>query len=40
MRSRLLHETGGLRTFAVVMDKQDEAVAELVRFTQSGPAGR
>lgn len=32
MRSRLLHEVDGLRTFAVVMDKGDEAAAELVRF--------
>lgn len=32
MRSRLLHEVEGLRTFAVVMDKEDEAAAELVRF--------
>ena len=32
MRSRLLYESGGLRTFAVVMEKGDDAAAELVRF--------
>ena len=32
MRSRLLYESDGLRTFAVVMDKGDDAAAELVRF--------
>ena len=32
VKSRLLHEAGGLRTFAVVMDKGDDAPAELVRF--------
>jgi hypothetical protein len=32
MKSRLLHEADGLRTFAVVMDKGDEAVGQLLRF--------
>lgn len=32
MRTRLLYQSGGLRTFAVVMDKGDEASAELARF--------
>jgi predicted DNA-binding protein with PD1-like motif len=32
MRSTLLHETDGLRTFAVVMAKGDEAAEELARF--------
>lgn len=32
MNSRLLHEVTGLRTYAVVMDKDDEAVAELAAF--------
>ncbi|MDN5858994.1 MAG: DNA-binding protein [Pseudonocardia sp.] len=34
MTSRLLHETGGLRTFAVVLDKGEEAVAELLAFAR------
>jgi predicted DNA-binding protein with PD1-like motif len=34
MGSKLLHEVGGLRTFAVVMDKGDEAAEELVRFAR------
>ncbi len=34
MRTRLLHELEGLRTFAVVMDKDDEAVAELTKFAR------
>jgi uncharacterized protein len=32
MKSRQLHEVDGLRTFAVVMDKGDDAVTELGRF--------
>jgi uncharacterized protein len=32
MRSKLLSESEGLRTFAVVMDKGDDAAAELVGF--------
>jgi predicted DNA-binding protein with PD1-like motif len=34
MRSRQLHEADGLRTFAVVMDKDDEVVEELLRFAR------
>jgi predicted DNA-binding protein with PD1-like motif len=34
MKSSLLHETDGLRTFAVVLDKGDEATAELVAFAR------
>ncbi|WP_219417051.1 PPC domain-containing DNA-binding protein [Pseudonocardia nigra] len=34
MRSTLLHETDGLRTFAVVMAKGDEAAEELARFAR------
>ncbi|GAA5125646.1 hypothetical protein GCM10023320_40340 [Pseudonocardia adelaidensis] len=34
MRSTLLHEADGLRTFAVVLDKDDEAVTELVAFAR------
>ena len=34
MRSKVLHEVGGLRTFAVVMDKGDEAAEELTRFAR------
>ncbi|OZM76058.1 PPC domain-containing DNA-binding protein [Pseudonocardia sp. MH-G8] len=34
MKSTLLHETDGLRTFAVVMAKGDEAAEELARFAQ------
>jgi predicted DNA-binding protein with PD1-like motif/Fe-S oxidoreductase len=34
MRSRLLHEVDGLRTFVVVMDKGDEATEELLRFAR------
>jgi hypothetical protein len=34
MKSRLLHEVDGLRTFAVVMDKGDDAAEELVRFAR------
>src|SRR2546430_13392718 len=34
MRSKVLHEVGGLRTFAVVMDKGDEATEELTRFAR------
>lgn len=34
MRSRLLHEVDGLRTFAVVMDKDDDAVEQLTRFAR------
>ena len=34
MRNLLLHEIDGLRTFAVVLDKGDEAVAELVAFAR------
>jgi len=34
MKSRLLHEADGLRTFAVVMDKGDEAVEQLLHFSQ------
>lgn len=30
----LLHEVDGLRTFAVVMDKGDEAAGELLRFAR------
>lgn len=34
MRSRLLHEVDGLRTYVVVMDKGDDAAEELVRFAR------
>jgi predicted DNA-binding protein with PD1-like motif len=34
MKSRLLHETDGLRTFAVVLDKDDEVTEELARFAR------
>jgi uncharacterized protein len=34
MRSQLLYDNNGLRTFAVVMDKGDEAVTELSRFAR------
>ncbi|MFR9801252.1 PPC domain-containing DNA-binding protein [Pseudonocardia sp. RS010] len=34
MKARLLHGVDGLRTFAVVMDKGDEAAAELVAFAR------
>lgn len=34
MRSRLLHEVDGLRTYVVVMDKGDDAAGELVRFAR------
>ena len=32
MKSKLLHESNGQRTFAIVMDSGDEAMAELKRF--------
>jgi uncharacterized protein len=32
VRSTLVHESGELRTFVVVMDKGDDAAAELARF--------
>jgi predicted DNA-binding protein with PD1-like motif len=32
MRSKLIHEAAGQRTFVVVMDAGDEAVSELTRF--------
>jgi uncharacterized protein len=34
MRSKLLHESNGQRTFAVVLDKGDEAAGELVEFAR------
>lgn len=34
MRNKLLHEVDGLRTFVVVMDKGDDAAAELARFAR------
>lgn len=34
MKSRMLHEADGLRTFAVVMDKGDDAAEELARFAR------
>lgn len=34
MRTKLLDEREGLRTFAVVMDKDDEAMAELGNFAR------
>jgi predicted DNA-binding protein with PD1-like motif len=34
MKHRLLHEVDGLRTFVVVMDKGDDAAAELARFAR------
>ena len=40
MKSRLMYESGGLRTFAVVMDKGDDAAAELLRFAaENGVTG-
>jgi uncharacterized protein len=35
MKSKLLHELEGLRTFAVVMDKGDDAASELSRFARA-----
>lgn len=32
MRSKLLHEVDGLRTFAIVLDKDDEAAEQLSTF--------
>lgn len=32
MKSKLMHDADGLRTFAVVMDKGDEAASELASF--------
>jgi predicted DNA-binding protein with PD1-like motif len=34
MRSKLVHEVDGLRTFVVVMDKGDDAAEELLRFAR------
>jgi predicted DNA-binding protein with PD1-like motif len=34
MKSRLLHDADGLRTFAVVLAKGDEVAEELVRFAR------
>lgn len=34
MECRLLHEVDGLRTFVVIMDKGDDAAAELARFAR------
>jgi predicted DNA-binding protein with PD1-like motif len=34
MKSKLLHEADGLRTFAVVLDKSDETVAQLLAFAR------
>lgn len=34
MRTKLLHEVEGLRTFVVVMGKDDEAMAELMNFAR------
>jgi uncharacterized protein len=40
VKSKQLHEVDGLRTFAVVMDKGDEAAEELARFArENGLAG-
>jgi predicted DNA-binding protein with PD1-like motif len=35
MRSRLIHESAGQRTFVVVMDAGDEAMSELTRFAET-----
>jgi predicted DNA-binding protein with PD1-like motif len=34
VRSKLLHEQDGMRTFAVVLDKGDDAAAELTSFAR------
>jgi uncharacterized protein len=34
VRSRLIHESSGQRTFVLVMDAGDEAVGELTRFAE------
>jgi uncharacterized protein len=34
MKSTLLHQTGGLRTFAVILDKGDEASGMLLAFAR------
>jgi predicted DNA-binding protein with PD1-like motif len=39
MRSKLLHEHAGQRTYAIVFDKGDEAVAGLKRFAESHGVG-
>ena len=39
MRSKLLHEAGGARTFALVLNTGDEAVALLTRFATDNRIG-
>jgi predicted DNA-binding protein with PD1-like motif len=39
MKSKLIHEHGGQRTFAIVFDKGDEAVAGLREFARSHGLG-
>ena len=39
MRIKLLHESGGLRTFAVVLDTGDEAIACLEAFARDEAIG-
>src|SRR5438128_683314 len=34
MRSKLIHESDGQRTFVIVMDAGDEAMRELTRFAE------
>jgi uncharacterized protein len=39
MKSKLIHETEGQRTFAVIFDKGDEAVSGLTEFAQTHGLG-
>ena len=39
MRSRLLHEANGRRTFSIVLDTDDEAIACLTAFAQREQLG-
>jgi hypothetical protein len=39
MKHTLLHDADGLRTFAVVMDKDDEATGELLTFARERGIG-
>lgn len=39
MRNTLLHDADGLRTFAVVMDKDDEAASQLLAFARERGIG-
>jgi predicted DNA-binding protein with PD1-like motif len=39
MKSKLIHDHGGERTFALIFDTGDEAVAGLIRFAKTGALG-